>query len=700
MKQVILAEKPSQAKAYADSFSNQKRNNGFYQVSGKGFNNAIITYGFGHLVELYDPKEYNEEWKKWQLNTLPIFPKQYCFKVSKDKNKQYRIVKKHLDEADEIIIATDSDREGEAIARLIIRLSGNDHKTIKRLWINSLEKSEIQKGFQNLKAGQYYYSAFKEAETRQIADWLVGINLTRLYTLYMQKNNIHDVFSIGRVQTPTLYLIYQRNKAIADFVSEPFFELYASFSNEKGTYTGKYKKRFDSKEVIDKLKQNHQLTDNTVGTVEHVSKEKKKKFAPKLFSLSDLQSLANKTYNLSANQTLKIVQSLYEKKYVSYPRTDTTYIGKPEFNYLKQNLNKYLDFAEMSIDRPILEENKRYVNNAKVQEHYAIIPTRTIPESKTVLKDNEQKIYQMILKRTLSIFELPYQYEETIIKTNVNDIIFETKGTVEIDKGWKRIIKPQKEEQDEVLPNIKEQETISSQFETKEGKTEPPKFYTEGTLLSAMKNVGKEFDNETKEILKETEGIGTEATRANIIENLKQKKYIETKKKQLHVTEKGITLCEIIANDEIANAEMTAQWETYLKKIRNHKGTQEAFLQSIQRFITHLIDKAPAVFEQSNVQTHAQKIAEQSIIGTCPKCHNNIIEHDKFYGCAGYKDGCTFTLPKKWGKKKLSKKAIKDLLSKQKTSKLQGFKSKKGNKFSAVLKLDLESGKISFDFNN
>lgn len=258
-KTVILAEKPSQASAYAEAFDKMERKDGYFIVHGNGCQSAIITYGFGHLVELYEPNEYKAVWKKWQIDTLPILPEKYQFKVSKDKVKQYKIVKKHLDEADTIVIATDSDREGEAIARLVINLSGNSRKNIKRLWINSLETSEIKKGFQNLKDGQEFYSTYKEAETRQIADWLVGINLTRLYTLYMQKNGMRGVFSVGRVQTPTLFLIYQRNEEIKHFVSKPFYELYANFKHPNGTYKGKYKERFDTLENLESFKQTNQL---------------------------------------------------------------------------------------------------------------------------------------------------------------------------------------------------------------------------------------------------------------------------------------------------------------------------------------------------------------------------------------------------------------------------------------------------------
>ncbi|MGO4994393.1 DNA topoisomerase 3 [Jeotgalibaca porci] len=698
-----MAEKPSQASAYADAYDRSERKDGYFVVSDKEFSHAVITYGFGHLVSLFSPEDYNKEWKKWDLNTLPLLPTEYRFKVSDGKQKQYTIVKKHLDEADTIIIATDGDREGEAIARLIINLSGNNHKQLKRLWINSLEKEEIKNGFRHLRNGEEFYSSYKEAETRQIADWLVGMNLSRLYTLYMQKSGMKGVFSIGRVQTPTLYLIYQRNKEIAAFVSKPFFELYVRFSHEKGIYQGKYAGRFDSEHDLEAFKEKHELNDHAPGHITSVKTEEKKQFAPKLFSLSDLQATANKRFNYGASESLKIVQGLYEKKIVSYPRTDTNYIGSPEFDYLKSALPSYLNLVNETIDEPQLKENKRYVNGANVQEHYAIIPTRTLPKL-TALSQKERNIYELILYRTLSMFEKPYIYDETTIETTVNDILFKTTGKVEKAIGWKKFYKNEKKtkhtkEENQTLPSVREGDAVVSHFYAKEGKTQPPKYYTEGTLITAMKNVGRDAeDEENKAILRETEGIGTEATRANVIETLKKQDYIRLQRNDILITPKGETLCAVIQHDEIANATMTAKWEKYLKKIRNHEGTQEAFLNSITNFIRHLIQKVPGTFENSGVKAYAEKSEAETGIGMCPQCQKDIIDKGKFFGCTGYRDGCTFTLPKKWSGKTLTKKNIKDLLAKQETSLIKGFKSKKGTSFNAKLKL--VNNKLAFDFLN
>ncbi|MBE9885864.1 DNA topoisomerase III [Enterococcus faecium] len=610
------------------------------------------------------------------------------------------MVKKHLDEAETIVIATDSDREGEAIARLIINLSGNSRKTIKRLWINSLETSEIKKGFQNLKDGQAFYSTYKEAETRQIADWLVGINLTRLYPLYMQKNGMRGVFSVGRVQTPTLFLIYQRNEEIKHFVSKPFYELYATFTHSNGKYKGKYKKRFDTLENLDGFKETNQLEQAENAEVTNVKVEEKRQYAPKLFSLSDLQSFANKRFKYSADKTLSIAQKLYEKKVLSYPRSDTNYIGSPEFDYLKSNLNRYLELAGVDISEPQLNENKRYVDGSKVQEHYAIIPTKTLPQLSDLTKD-EKNIYLLVLYRTLAIFEKPYIYDETTIDTAINQVLFQSKGKTEKERGWKRLYKQEEKDKDDpFLPEVTVHDSVAFSLETKEGKTQLPNYYTEGTLLTAMKHVGRAMDDkDSKDILKETEGIGTEATRASIIETLKKQDYITISKSKIYVTEKGELLCRIIAEDEIANAGMTAQWERYLKKIRSQQGTQEAFLGSIERFVQHLIEKVPQNFQEKkeNIADVASHMKQEKVIGTCPKCQNSVVDKGKFYGCSGYKDGCKFTLPKRWSQKALTKKNVQDLLSKRETSLIKGFKSKKGSNFSAKLTLNDEM-KLAFEF--
>lgn len=702
MTTVILAEKPSQAKNYADVFSQVTKKNGYYEVADHELPPAIITYGHGHLVALYEPEKYTADWKKWALDQLPVFPDQYRFQVAKGSAKQFNIVKGLLDQADQIIIATDSDREGENIARSIINLSGNSHKPTKRLWVNSNEVDELRQGFKNLKDGAAFYSTYKEAETRQIADWLVGINLSRLYTLHMQRHGIGGVFSIGRVQTPTLNLIYQRNQEISHFVSKPFFELYGDFYPEQGPYQGKYAERFDTLPDLEAFLAQHHidpLSKANLARVQDIKVEKKTQYAPRLFSLSDLQAAANKRYKYSAAQTLSIAQSLYEKKVLSYPRTDTNYIGTPEFNYLTANLDRYLNLVNETIPSPQTAANKRYVNGAKVQEHYAIIPTKTLPDL-SKLSPDERHIYLRVLYRTIAMFETPYLYEETTIMTTINEVPFKTTGKVEISQGWKQLFPPANDkEEPSILPKVSVGDTFDAGVVSKEGQTQPPKYYTQGTIITAMKHIGRQADDQAdQEVFRQTDGIGTEATRANIIETLKKQDYITVEKNNLLVTAKGQTLCEVIKDDEIADANMTAQWERYLKKIHDETGTQEAFLGSIKRFIAYTIDKVPASFAKSQVQAHAQAVEQDKVIGTCPNCGQAIIDKGKFYGCTGYQAGCKFSLPKTWSQKKIPIKNIRELLAKQATGEIKGFKSKKGHSFNAKLKL--ADNKLVFDFGD
>lgn len=371
MKRVILAEKPSQAQAYAASFGKYSKKDGYIVLDSS---TDIITWGFGHLVELAAPDEYKAEWKKWNMKELPIVPQQFKFKVGRGKAKQFQVVKKLLKEADQIVIATDSDREGENIARSIIHQAKAENKEIKRLWINSLETDEIQKGFNALRDGKDFYSSYIEAQTRQISDWLVGINLSRLYTLSLQKKGVNEgVFSVGRVQTPTLYMIYTRQKEIESFIPQPFYELHAMVTAEKGRFKAKYNKKFQTKKELQELIQKHGLLAANPGTVIDKKTKRIAQPSPYLFSLSDLQSLINKKYKVSPSDTLKHVQSLYEAKLLSYPRSDCRYITDSEFRYLIERLDRYQNVLNYTIDTPNTSKRKRYVDGSKVQEHYASV---------------------------------------------------------------------------------------------------------------------------------------------------------------------------------------------------------------------------------------------------------------------------------------------------------------------------------------
>lgn len=699
---VILAEKPSQAQAYAESFGKFSKKDGYIVLNSS---NDVITWGFGHLVELASPEEYKDEWKKWNMKELPIIPEIFKFKVGQGKAKQFNVVKKLLQEADQIIIATDSDREGENIARSIINQAKAGNKEIKRLWINSLESDEIQKGFSDLRDGKEFYSSYIEAQTRQISDWLVGINLSRMYTLSLQKKGINEgVFSVGRVQTPTLYMIYTRQKQIENFIPEPFFELHATVKAENGLFKAKYSKKFSTKKELQELIQKHGLLASNPGMISSVETKRISQPSPFLFSLSDLQSLVNKKYKVSPSDTLKHVQSLYEAKLVSYPRSDCRYITDSEFRYLLERIEGYQGILNHTIKEPNTSKRKRYVDGSKVQEHYAIIPTKKVPTQKALekLPSIQREIYFTILRRTMAMFETDYKYDETTVTVDIKTVPFISKGKVILDKGWQRLeygaSKKSDKETTSELPLVKKGELVEADLNTSEGFTSPPKTYTEGTLITAMKTCGKELENEEeKEILKATEGIGTEATRANVLETLKKQNYIEIQKNNVTVTQKGEILCQAVENTLLSSPEMTAKWETYLKKIKNEDGTQQAFLDSIQKFIAHTLDSSAQVIEKSDWSTHTKSInhLSQKTIGKCPVCGQMMTDKGKFYGCSGYSNGCTFTLPKRYVGKTLSEATLKKLLDTRETQLLKGFKKKTGQTFSAALILT-EDNKLLF----
>ncbi|MCS9983551.1 type IA DNA topoisomerase [Weissella paramesenteroides] len=724
MTTIILAEKPSQARSYVQAFQNSTKKQGYFDVSDPVLpENTKVTFGFGHLVELATPDEYDSKYKKWALSNLPIFPEKYKFAVGADKKKQFGTVKELLNQADTIIIATDSDREGENIAWSIMTKSGIDLKSkiLKRLWINSLEKEVILDGFKNLKDGWDYYPAYQEAQTRQISDWLVGMNGSPLYTLLLQKAGVKGIYSIGRVQTPTLYMIYQRDLAIKNFKPEPYFELNAKVSVDSKKFDAKlepYKRFKDEKQLITFMDDKNVQKGNQDGLIKDVQKQQKKSSSPRLFSLSSLQSEINKRYHASASDTLKAVQLLYEAKLLTYPRTDCNYITDQEFSYLVDHLEAYSKLLTNQVSLTQVKPQARYVNGKKVQEHHAIIMTKTVPTTEKLnsLSKLEKQVYDMVLRTTLAMFTDPYEYEETTILTQIGQAIFKATGKVTTNQGWKLLFKMDVEKTDKtdkeetILPVIEKGQVVKADLSTDRNLTKAPVPFTEGTLITAMKTAGKTLDDEEAQaVLKDTEGIGTEATRANILDGLKKRGYLFIQKNKVHVSEQGMTLCKAVELEPLLTSpEMTAKWEVALKQIGQKKRTQENFLGQIQRFVQKLVAEVPEQLQQSESLTQqvtSQKMAENEAkkdaeIGICPICkQGKIIDKGNFYGCTNYKadQPCKFTLPKKWSDKTITKTIVKTLLTKGTTNKLKGFQSKKtGKEFSA--KLVLKAGRLSFEF--
>ncbi|MFC4559395.1 DNA topoisomerase 3 [Virgibacillus kekensis] len=707
-KVVILAEKPSQAKAYAEAFTILEKTKTYILLKPDDIfpDGATITWGVGHLVELKEPHDYKPEWKKWKLDQLPIVPEKFYEKVSKGKWEQFQAVKKLFQQANVIVNAADVDREGSNIFYSILRLTGVKEKPIRRLWINSLEKDEVRKGFRNLQNNEKDLRLFDEAKARQISDWMVGINASRLFTLLLQKKGFASYLTIGRVQSPTVYLIYQRHKEIESFQSEPFYQIEGSFQAAAGTYKGMAEVKEKDKTKVQAIMDEHGLKEkeSLTGLVQTINKKTKHQKSPKLHSLSTLQSVANRRWKYTPSHVLKTLQKLYEKRLVSYPRTDCNFITENEFAYLVKNLNSYQGVLNISFTPASLKPNKRYVNGSKVQEHYAIIPTKSAPTSKKLsgLSREEQNIYHEILATTLAMFHTDYVYEETTIFTNVHDLPFKTTGKREVKSGWKELFpKPSKSKQEKEpnLPNVQKGEKVGAEVHIKESMTQPPKPYTEGQLINMMKTCGKLMDDEADvEILKEVEGLGTEATRASIIETIKAQKYIEVRKNTVSITNKGIMLCEAIEGTLLSSPSMTAKWESYLKKIGSGEGSKQVFIKQTSQFIEKLMQDTPGSIQKVSIRSTGEKKKWNEPIAKCPACSKgSIVDRYKFYGCSAYKEGCKVTFPKKLAGKALTRNTIKTLCERKQTKVLKGFKGKKT--FSTALALD-EDYKIKFCFKD
>ena len=702
MTTVILAEKPKQAASYATSFQVHEKKKGYFMVSDPILpDETVITYGFGHLVNLSMPEYYGKS-KKMSLANLPIYPERFHYEVTESSSDQFYVVKELLENADTIVVATDCDREGENIAWSIMKKANIDvkNKVIKRLWINSLEKSVIKKGFQELKDDRDYYKYYLEAEARKKSDWLVGMNLTELYSVALQNKGLDKVLSVGRVQTPTLYMIYQRDQEIKNFRSSTYFELASEILAEGKKFDAKLapSQAFQDQSSLITFKHDNRLeNEREVGIIESVKNEEKLIASPRLFSLSSLQSEANKRFKVSASDVLAAVQNLYEAGLLSYPRTNCNYITEEEFSYLKENIKRYGDLIDNTLKFTRLESNKRYVDGSKVQEHYAIIPTKQVASAEQFGKfsDLEKKIYWLVVATTVAMFLEPYRYSETTVTTAVGTVKFVSKGKTLVDIGWKKLFGAKQSKND--LPALKEGQRVEVIPKILEKQTKPPKAFTEGTLITAMKTAGKELnDKKAQAILKDVKGIGTEATRANIIDGLKEKGYLVNKNNELHVTDLGELLCRAVESSEVlTSVEMTAQWEEKLKMISENRYSQGEFLENIKHFISELISQVPVYMSTNNkLNEMVEDLLKQNSLGLCPKCQKGqVIDKGKFYGCSEYsKDGvdsCDFSLPKKYAGRKLSRNELIELLQNKQTKVLNGFIGKEsGKEYSAYLRLN------------
>jgi len=613
MKTVVLAEKPSVGKDIARVLGCKSGGNGYMEGP-----KHIVTWALGHLVTLADPEEYDKKYKTWDINHLPIMPKALQLTVIPQTSKQYKTVKDLLLRKDVsgIVIATDAGREGELVARWIIE-KVKCNKPIKRLWISSVTDKAIREGFQNLKDGRDYQNLCDSAKARAEADWLVGINATRCLT-----TKFNSQLSAGRVQTPTVAIIVKREEEIRSFVPKPYYGLSADAGTFRLTWTDRAS---NSSRCFDKAKIDSllaQLKTAKEATVTEVDKAIKKKYAPQLYDLTELQRDANKRYGYSPKETLSIMQRLYEEhKVLTYPRTDSRYISTDIVPTLPERLRgcNVPPYAKMCthILRTQIRLGTSYVDNAKVSDHHAIIPTET-PVNLSSLNEKERKIYDLVVTRFLSIFYPPFEYENATLKVKIGNEIFTAKGKVVISQGYKAVYLGDDEDDDgddQALPSLKRFSQIPIKgIRLTEGKTSPPAPFNEATLLSAMESPAKYMDTQNKalaETLEKTGGLGTVATRADIIEKLYDSFLIEKKGKDLFSTSKGRQLLTLVPKD-LKSPELTGNWEQTLQRISKGQAKKDVFLQEIRKYTSDIIKE---------IKDSTQTYRHDNLSTTkCPEC--------------------------------------------------------------------------------
>lgn len=649
---LVIAEKPSVARDIAKVLNCTKKGDG-YLYNDK----YIISWAIGHLVTLYEPEEYDESLKKWTMQTLPIMPDKLKLKAIKNTKQQFNILKNLINSKDveNLICATDSGREGELIFRYIYELT-KCQKPFKRLWISSMTNEAIKEGFENLKDGKEYDNLYLSAKCRSEADWLVGINASRAFTI-----KFHSLLSIGRVQTPTLAILVDKHKEIQNFKVQEYFEIEANFKtlNDGQIFKGIWIDENNETKILDKEKANNilEIVKEKNGIIDKIEKETKKQPPPLLYDLTELQRECNKKFSYSAQKTLSIAQDLYEKrKLITYPRTDSRYLSKDMSSKLLsilkmlKNINNYSPFLDYVLNLEKLPITKRIIDDSKVTDHHAIIPTLTKANISALSKD-EFNVYDLIVRRFIAVFYPAYVYNITKIITNIENNLFLTKGTTIKDEGFTKLnIKTEKEKkEEEILPNVKKgQNVYNEKTNLLTKKTTPPKPYNEASLLSAMENAGRFIDNEDlKEQLKES-GLGTPATRASIIERLIHVGYVERKGKSLIPTEKGIKLIDIVPK-ELKSPETTGKWEKGLSSISKGNMESKKFMDSIGRYVNFLVDyakntKQSIIFdtEKYNNFKKSEKYKSLEKFGNCPICNNDILENSKSYYCSNWQNGCKF----------------------------------------------------------
>ena len=686
---MIVTEKPSVAISYAKILGVHGRQDGY--LEGNGY---LVSWCVGHLVELAPPSAYGEQYVKWNIADLPILPEKWQYLVSASTKKQFGILKKLMHRADvnTVVNSCDAGREGELIFRLVYEQAGCK-KPVSRLWLSSMEDSAVRAGFANLKPSTEYDALYQAALCRERADWMVGINCSRLFSCLYGRP-----LAVGRVMTPTLAMTVEREAAIAAFVPEKFYtvalELTSGFVASS--------RRISEKDAAEKLLA--ECRKEMVSTIQKITRKEKAENPPPLYDLTTLQRDANRLLGYSAHQTLKYAQSLYEKKLTTYPRTDSCYIADEDEEMLEElaeELEGFLGITPEDVDDAV-PRTRRTVNREKVADHHAILPTRSMLQADLdALPKGEQHILKLIIARTLMAVSKPFRYLETLLTTECAGEEFTAKGKEILDEGWKAVERKvladilSRKKEFTALPPVEESECGILNAELKEGQTSPPKHFTEDTLLHSMETASAESMPEDAE----RQGIGTPATRAATIEKLVEKGFLERKgdkkTKVLLPTNKGKALITVMP-EEIQSADMTADWETKLLRVERGEMEPETFMTEINDMISSLVNTTEAV-------KGASALMKNKVIGVCPNCGNSVVEREKGYFCENRE--CRFVLWKDNAFfKRLGKRMdahVADRLLRDGRVRLKDCKSSKGKTYNATVLLSTEAdgrSKFSLEF--
>lgn len=752
---LVIAEKPSVARDLAKALGVSSKKRTHFEGAG-----LRITWCFGHMCELAEPVQYNPDWKKWRLELLPMVPEKFDINVRKDTKEHWEAIAKLIraNDVTEIVNACDAGREGELIFRYVIQSAGEEKPT-SRLWVSSMTTEAIQHAWDNLQPGSSYDRLADAARCRSESDWLVGLNATRAMTCMVQKTTRTKPLSIGRVQTPTLAMIVSRDIEISNFVSEDFWRVEGLFSPspeqeqqhlnaespppnntdentnpQPNTWTARWfrqdknsaiKDQSKGKEIAPEVSKAERLTSEAdaklieaacqgkKGTLVEATHKEVTEKTPLLYDLNALQQKANQRFGFSAQKTLDLAQALYEThKIITYPRTDGRYLLPDQMTTIPPILEQLKDIApyrthiEQFLDEP-LRSGKRIFNAKEVGDHHAIIPTGKSP-MKCHLNADEKRIFDLVARRLLAVFspDAKFSASKLVVSVETDDaplpsgivspLTFQAKGKVCLNRGWQLIDTPPPKKERELPQLTKGQTVFNHETSVHKGQTRPPKNFNEASLLGAMESAGKELkDSEMKRAMRSA-GLGTPATRASIIETLLNRNFIERKKRHIKATELGVSLIQAITVDELKSAELTGRWEARLNAIAEGQDTRAEFMKDVSQHVHHIIETIKSS-TPPNVPALAEDFTEEEL-GVCPKCATPVRMRGPVFTCDTGRS-CEFVIFNTIASRKISKRMVKQLLTKGHTSHVKGFKSKKsGNTFEASLRLNSD-GKVVFDFS-